>query len=60
MYVRMYMQDTYDLQFSHILLPPQIFGVFWSHRGHHIVEIHADMHEIVEQIGECCIATCEN
>lgn len=51
---------TYDLQFSHILFPPQKFGVFWSHGRHHVVEIHANVHEVVQQIGECRIATCEN
>lgn len=49
---------TYDLQLGHVFLPPQELGVFWTHCGHHVVEVHAHMHKVVQQIGERRIAAC--
>lgn len=47
---------TYDLQLRHVFLPPQELGIFGTHGRHHIIEVHADMHKVIQEIGERCIA----
>lgn len=48
------------LKSGEIFLPPNEFLVLWSHGGHHVVEIHDDVDESVEQTEESRVATrCE-
>jgi hypothetical protein len=50
---------SHQLYPSHVLLPPQIFLVFRTHRCHHVVEIHYDMHHWVEKPDHQSLFTCK-
>lgn len=52
--------STYDLKFSHISLPPQVLLVLWSHRREHVVEVHQNVNEVVENVGESRVSTYKN
>ena len=40
------------LQGGHVLLPPDVLLVLWAHGGQHVVSVHEDVHESVEQTEE--------
>lgn len=37
----------HHLESGQVLLPPNVFLVFWSHSGNHIIKVHNNMHEPV-------------
>lgn len=41
------------------MLPPQVFLEFWSHRGQHVVEVHDDVHEGVDNADEGSVSAGE-
>lgn len=41
------------------MLPPQVFLEFWSHRGQHIVEVHDDVDEGVDDSDEGSVSAGE-
>lgn len=51
---------SHHLECSEILLPPNVFLVFGSHRRHHVIEVHNDVHERVEQREESAVAAYTN
>lgn len=52
-------RNTYDLQFGHIFLPPQVFLVLRTHGRQHVIRVHANVHEVIQDIRECCVSTCK-
>ena len=44
------------LEGGHVLLPPDVLLVLRSHRGQHVVGVHEDVDESVEQAEESCMA----
>lgn len=40
-------------------LPPQILLVLRSHGRQHVIRVHANVHEIIQDIWECCVSTCK-
>lgn len=47
----------YHLEGGEILLPPDVLLVLWAHRRDHVVEVHDDMHEGVEESEEGRVTT---
>lgn len=50
-----YSEQTY----RHILLPPQKFLILRTHGRQHVIWVHTDMHEIIQDIRKCCVSTCK-
>lgn len=50
---------THHLQVGDPVLPPQVFLEFWSHRGQHIVKVHDDVHEGVDDANEGSVTAGE-
>lgn len=48
--------DAYHLEGGEVFLPPNELGVLGSHGGDHVVEVHDDVHERVEQAEERRVA----
>lgn len=40
---------AYDLHDGQVFLPPQMLLDLWSHGGQHIVHVHDDMNERIDQ-----------
>ena len=51
---------THNLKLSHVFLPPQVLLVLWAQCGEHVVEVHQDVHEVVENVRERRVATCND
>lgn len=49
--------STYNLKFSHVTFPPQVLLILWSHGCQHVIEVHQDVNEVVENVGECRVST---
>ena len=49
-------QDTNHLEGGQVFLPPDELGVLRSHGGHHVVKVHDDVDERVEQTEEGRVA----
>lgn len=47
------------MEWGKILLPPDVFLVFRSHRWYHVVEVHNDVYETVEQRKESTVTAYE-
>ena len=47
---------TDHLHDGEVFLPPDELGVLRSHGGHHVVKVHDDVHERVEQTEEGGVA----
>lgn len=39
-----------------VLLPPKVFLHRWTHGGQHVVRVHDDVHECVQETEECAVA----
>lgn len=50
-------EGIYQLQGGQMLLPPDVLLVFRTHGGHHVVEVHDDVHQVVDDVGECAVPT---
>lgn len=42
----------HHLECGQVFLPPNIFLVFWSHGGNHIVKVHNNMHKTASKVNE--------
>lgn len=49
---------AYHLQSGQVLLPPEVFLVLRTHGGEHVVGVHHDVDEGVEQAEEGAVTTC--
>lgn len=47
---------THHLECGEVLLPPDELLVLRSHGGHHVVEVHDDVHERVQHREERAVA----
>lgn len=50
--------DAYHLQHGEILLPPEVLLYLRSHGGQHVVRVHDDVHEGIQQAEERAVTTC--
>lgn len=48
--------ELHHLQQGQVFLPPQVLLDFGSHRGEHVVSVHDDVHERVEEAEERAVA----
>lgn len=55
--MREYRDELHHLKRSQVFLPPDVFLIFGTHRRHHVVEIHYDVYESVEQSEEGAVTT---
>lgn len=47
------------LETGQVFLPPDVLLIFWAHSCHHVVEVHDDVHECVQESKECTVASCD-
>ena len=51
----------YHLEGGQVFLPPNELLVLWTHGSHHVVEVHDNVDEGVEESEKCRMATrCES
>lgn len=50
--------DTHHLEGCEVFLPPDILLILRTHGSHHVVKVHYDVNERVEQSEESAVTTC--
>lgn len=50
---------TYHLESGKVFFPPDIFLIFGSHGGYHIIKVHHNMYESIQQGEKCTMTTCK-
>lgn len=56
--MREYKDELDHLECCQISFPPNEFLIFRTHCGYHIIEIHNNMNECIEQCEKCTMTTC--
>lgn len=57
--INFHVSITHHLQVGDPMLPPQVLLELWSHSREHVVEVHHDVHERVDNADECSMSTRE-